>query len=36
MKTPKKSPFSFLTNEFLENKLDQLVKDYSIVHIFYI
>ncbi|MPS66519.1 hypothetical protein [Chryseobacterium sp.] len=35
MKTPKKSPFSFLANEFLENILDHLVKDYSIVQIFY-
>ncbi|KQS95203.1 hypothetical protein [Chryseobacterium sp. Leaf394] len=35
MKTPNKSPFSVLANEFLENTLDQLVHDYSIVQIFY-
>ena len=35
MKTPKKSPFSVLANERLENTLNQLVKDYSIVHVFY-
>jgi hypothetical protein len=35
MKTSKKSSFSVLGNEPLENKLDQLVNDYSIVRIFY-
>ncbi|KQS89234.1 hypothetical protein [Chryseobacterium sp. Leaf394] len=35
MKTPKKSSFSVLANEFLENTLNQLVHDYSIVQIFY-
>ncbi|KYH04075.1 hypothetical protein A1704_20140 [Chryseobacterium cucumeris] len=35
MKTPNKSPFSVLVNEFLENTLDQLVHDYSIVQIFH-
>ncbi|KFC17823.1 hypothetical protein [Epilithonimonas lactis] len=35
MKTPNKSPFSVLANEFLENTLDQLVNNYSIVQIFY-
>ncbi|MBD3903016.1 hypothetical protein NAL32_08450 [Chryseobacterium sp. Ch-15] len=35
MKTPNKSPFSVLANEFLENTLNQLVLDYSIVQIFY-
>ncbi len=35
MKTPKKSPFSVLGNELLENRLDQLVKEYSILQIFY-
>lgn len=35
MKTPNKSPFSVLANEFLESTLNQLVYDYSIVQIFY-
>lgn len=35
MKTPKKSLFSVLANEFLENTLNQLIHDYSIVQIFY-
>jgi len=35
MKTSKKSSFSILGNEPLENKLDQLVNDHSIVLIFY-
>lgn len=35
MKTPNKSPFSVLANEFLENTLNQLIHDYSIVQIFY-
>ncbi|PWN61709.1 hypothetical protein [Chryseobacterium viscerum] len=35
MKTPNKSPFSVLANEFLENTLNHLVHDYSIVQIFY-
>ncbi|KFC20065.1 hypothetical protein [Chryseobacterium sp. FH1] len=35
MKTPNKSPFSVLANEFLESILIQLVHDYSIVQIFY-
>lgn len=35
MKTPKKSLFPILANEFLENTLNQLVHDYSIVQIFY-
>ncbi|MGU3377360.1 hypothetical protein [Chryseobacterium sp. M5A1_1a] len=35
MKTPNKSPFSVLANEFLESTLNQLVHDYSIVQIFY-
>lgn len=35
MKTPNKSPFSVLANEFLENTLNYLVHDYSIVQIFY-
>jgi len=35
MKTSKKSSFSVLGNKPLENKLDQLVNDYSIMRIFY-
>lgn len=35
MKTPNKSPFSILTNEFIENTLEQIVKDYSIGQVFY-
>ncbi|AYN00235.1 hypothetical protein [Chryseobacterium sp. 3008163] len=35
MKTPNKSPFSVLANEFLENTLNYLVHDYSIVEIFH-
>jgi hypothetical protein len=35
MKTPNKSPFSVLANEFLENTLNYLVHDYSIVQIFH-
>ena len=35
MKTPNKSPFSVLANEFLESTLNQLVHDYSLVQIFY-
>lgn len=35
MKTSKKFSFSVLGNVPLENKLDQLVKDYSILRIFY-
>lgn len=35
MKTPNKSPFSILANEFIENTLEQIVKDYSIGQIFY-
>ena len=35
MKTPKKSLFPILANESVENILDQLVKDYSIGHVFY-
>ena len=35
MKTQKKSPFSILANEFLENILNQLVHNYSVVQIFY-
>ncbi|WP_445432417.1 hypothetical protein [Chryseobacterium indoltheticum] len=34
MKTPNKSPFSVLANEFLESTLNQLLHDYSIVQIF--
>jgi len=35
MKTPNKSPFSVLSNEFLEYTLNHLLHDYSIVQIFY-
>lgn len=34
-KAPNKSPFSGLASEFVQNTLDQLVKDESIVQIFY-
>ncbi|MFC3159333.1 hypothetical protein ACFOEQ_13145 [Chryseobacterium arachidis] len=35
MKTPNKSPFSILANEFIENTLEQIVKDYFIGQVFY-
>lgn len=35
MKTPNKSPFSILANEFLENTLEQIARDYSIGQVFY-
>jgi hypothetical protein len=35
MKTPNKSPFSILANEFLESTLDQIARDYSIGQVFY-
>jgi len=35
MKAQKKSPFSILANDFLENILNQLVHNYSVVQIFY-
>lgn len=35
MKTPNKSPFSILTNKFIENTLEQIVRDYSIGQVFY-
>lgn len=35
MKTQKKSPFSILANEFIENTLEQIVRDYSIGQVFY-
>ncbi|MEG0928815.1 hypothetical protein [Chryseobacterium sp.] len=35
MKTPNKSPFSILANEFIENTLEQIVKDYSIGQVLY-
>lgn len=35
MKTPNKSPFSILANEFIENTLEQIVRDYSIGQVFY-
>lgn len=35
MKTPNKSPFSVLANESLENSLNQLTQDYSVIQIFH-
>lgn len=35
MKTPNKSSFSILANEFIENTLEQIVKDYFIGQVFY-
>ena len=35
MKTPNKSSFSVLANESLENSLNQLTQDYSIIQIFH-
>ncbi|AZA77795.1 hypothetical protein EG359_10300 [Chryseobacterium joostei] len=35
MKTPNKSPFSILANEFIENTLEQIVRDYSVGQVFF-